>query len=79
MPTDGAIAKFLYTILKQLDLKSVRKVPSSGIVEACLYIALDRLERSRGVAGYHKWPCSPNALLSIQAANGRNTDTDPEA
>lgn len=23
MPTDGAIAKFLYTILKQLDLKSV--------------------------------------------------------
>ena len=24
MPTDGAIAKFLYTILKQLDLKSVR-------------------------------------------------------
>lgn len=24
MPTDGAIAKFLYAILKQLDLKSVR-------------------------------------------------------
>lgn len=65
MPTDGAIAKFLYTILKQLDLKSVNKVPSSATVEAYSYIALDRLERSRRVAGYHKRPCSPNALLSI--------------
>ena len=27
MPTDGAIAKFLYTILKQLDLKSVWLCP----------------------------------------------------
>jgi len=79
MPTDGAIAKFLYTILKQLDLKSVRKSPSSAIFETYLHIALDRLERSRGVAGYHKWPCSPNALLSIQAANGRNNNADPKA
>ena len=28
MPTDGAISKFLYVIMKQLDLKSVSR--SSG-------------------------------------------------
>lgn len=44
MPTDGAIAKFLYTILKQLDLKSVRNIPWSKVVEAYLCIVLDRLE-----------------------------------
>jgi hypothetical protein len=27
MPADGQTAKFLYTILKQLDLKSVRIAP----------------------------------------------------
>lgn len=26
MPTDAAVAKFLYTIMKQLDLKSVRSL-----------------------------------------------------
>lgn len=31
MPNDAAIAKFLYTILKQLDLKPVCKLPWNSI------------------------------------------------
>lgn len=48
MPTDGATAKFLYTIIKQLDLKSVR-IPRAIIASKPSFkpadvTAIDRLD-----------------------------------
>jgi hypothetical protein len=54
MPTDGAIAKFLYTILKQLDLKSVGpNEPQLHHWGPMLTSRTDRLARSRQWSGHH--------------------------
>ena len=71
MPTDGAIAKFLYTILKQLDLKSVRNL-FQILVRALLTRNAGQLERGCFVARDHERTCCSDAFLSFQAANGRH-------
>lgn len=71
MPTDGPTAKFLYTIIKQLDLKSVCQTEHEELTTS-LTTAIDRLE-SRGIPVRDlKWPCCSHAILALPTANGRH-------
>lgn len=71
MPADGQTAKFLYTILKQLDLKSV----SVGPTVRMSFFADDagRLESGGVAAGHLQRPRRPHALLALPPAHGRHS------
>jgi len=74
MPADGQTAKFLYTILKQLDLKSVRLhhiryheggLLFSYLLTSCIVWWTDRLEPGGNPARNHERPRCTDALLPI--------------
>ena len=72
MPNDAAIAKLLYTILKQLDLKSVCKL-FLKICRAVTNEGIGQLERGCLIAQYHERSCRSDALSSFQTADGRHS------
>ena len=65
LPTDGHVAHFLYTIIKQLDLKNV-----SFAIFQLSGLRTDRttgrLERCGLRTGHFQWPRCPDEILALQ-------------
>lgn len=72
MPTDGPTAKFLYTIIKQLDLKSVSEFrPALSLGQLVTgHFLIDRLEPRCLPTRNLQRPCGTNALFPLQTTDG---------
>lgn len=78
METEGPTPKFLYAILKQLDLKSVPRLPTPlqtfyiSSEKANSEILLGGLELSRLSTGNLQWPRRSHALFPLSTTDGRS-------